>query len=183
MMYQKLDEFHLPANFRKRNAVVVQLWWIIQGTFFSTSPQFMYKWRCWLLRIFGASIGTGVIIRPSVRITYPWNVSIGDYSWIGDHAELYSLGEIEIGSNTVISQNSYLCSGSHDLSKETFDINAQKITIEDEVWVASDVFVAPGVTIKKGAVIGARSTVLNNMPEGMVCYGYPCKPIKPRNTE
>ena len=108
---------------------------------------------------------------------------IGNYSWIGDHVELYSLGEIEIGANSVISQKSYLCTGSHIFTKETFDIYERKISIENEVWIASDVFIAPGVTIKKGAVIGARSTVLNDMPEGMICYGYPAKPVKPRITE
>ena len=182
-MTQNLKNFKLPKDFRNRNQYIVQLWWLAQSTLFAMSPQFMYSWRNWLLRCFGAKVGKGVIIRPTVRITYPWKVSIGDNSWVGDHAELYSLGEIEIGSNSVISQNSYLCAASHDFTKDTFDIYAKKITIEDEVWVASDVFVAPGVTIKKGAVIGARSTVLNDMPEGMICYGYPCKPIKPRTVK
>ena len=182
-MIQNLKNFKLPKDFRNRNQYIVQLWWLVQSTFFAMSPQFMYSWRNWLLRCFGAKVGKKVIIRPTVRITYPWKVSIGDHSWIGDHAELYSLGEIEIGSNSVISQNTYLCTGSHDFTKETFDIYAQKITIEDEVWVASDVFVAPGITIKKGAVVGARSTVLNDIPEGMICYGYPAKPVKPRITE
>lgn len=182
-MFQNLKKFDLPKNFRGCNSAKVQLWWLVQSTLFSMSPQFMYSWRIWLLSLFGAKIGKGAIIRPTVRITYPWKVSIGNHSWIGDHAELYSLGEIEIGSNSVISQNSYLCTGSHDFTKETFDIYAKKITIEDEVWVASDVFIAPGVTIKKGAIIGARSTVLNDMPEGMICYGYPAKPVKPRMTE
>ena len=182
-MMQALQSFAMPRDFRGRNKFTVQLWWLIQATLFAMSPQFMYSWRNWLLRRFGAKIGKHVLIRPTVRITYPWKVSIGDSSWIGDHAELYSLGEIEIGCNTVISQNAYLCTGSHDFKKTSFDIYAKKITIEDQVWLASDVFVAPGVTIGKGAVIGARSTVLKDMPEGMVCYGYPAKPIKPRLAE
>ena len=180
---QNISAFSIPPGFRGASALKCQVWWLVQSTLFAMSPQFMYSWRIWLLRLFGAKVGKGVIIRPTVRITYPWKVSIGDHSWIGDHAELYSLGEIAIGSNSVISQNTYLCTGSHDFTKDTFDIYAQKITIEDEVWVASDVFVAPGINIKKGAVIGARSTVLNDMPEGMICYGYPAKPVKPRITE
>ena len=180
---QELKSFCLPDDFRGRNKFVVQLWWLIQSTLFAMSPQFMYSWRNWLLRLFGAKIGRDVIIRPTVRITYPWKVIIGDFSWIGDHVELYSLGKIVIGANTVISQKSYICTGSHDSTRLSFDIYAKKITIEDQVWVASDVFIAPGVTIKKGAVIGARSTVLNDMPQGMVCYGYPAKPIRPRLSE
>lgn len=178
--YQKLDEFVLPPNFRGRSALIVQLWWVAQSLLFATSPQFMYSWRNFLLRIFGAHVGKNVIIRPSVRVTYPWKVRIADNVWIGDHAELYSLAEIEIGANTVISQRSYLCAADHDYKDATFPIQSKKIKIGEQVWVATDVFVAPGVTIHNGAVIGARSSVFKDMPSGMVCLGSPCKPIKPR---
>ncbi|MHA2939523.1 WcaF family extracellular polysaccharide biosynthesis acetyltransferase [Vibrio sp. RC27] len=180
MIYQQLNRFSLPANFRGRGAICVQLWWIIQGSFFACSPQFAYKWRNFLLRCFGAQVGKNVIIRPSVKITYPWKVKIGDNAWIGDHAELYSLGEIEVGKNAVISQRSYICAASHDYTTPSFDIYSQKVVIEEQTWIATDVFVAPGVTIGKGAVIGARSSVYKDMPEGMICMGNPAKPIKPR---
>lgn len=177
---QRLDQFRLPPDFRGRSAITVQLWWLVQATLFACSPQFMYGWRCFLLKLFGASIGKNVLIRPSVKTTYPWKLTVGDYAWIGDDVTLYTLGHITIGSHAVVSQKSYLCTGSHDYTKPAFDIYAQPIVIGDQAWVSTDVFIAPGVTIGKGAVIGARSTVLNDMPEGMVCVGYPAKPIKPR---
>ena len=180
MEYQALDRFSLPPNFRGRSAIMVQLWWIVQGTLFAWSPQFLYGWRRFLLRVFGAKIGKAVLVRPTVRITYPWKVSIDDYSWIGDDVVLYSLGEIEIGKNTVISQKSYLCTGSHDHTSKAFDIYAKTIKIGDEVWIATDVFIAPGVTIGRGAVVGARSTVLHNLPAKKICYGNPAKPVKVR---
>ena len=101
MIYQKLNTFQLPKNFRGRSPIVVQFWWLIQGTLFRMSPQFMYGFRRFLLRLFGAKIGKKVIIRPSVKITYPWKLSIGDYSWIGDQVDLYTLGNITIGKNVV----------------------------------------------------------------------------------
>ena len=101
---QLLNTFKLPKNFRGKNAFVVQLWWLVQSLLFKNSPQLLYGFRRFILRMFGAKIGKKVIIRPTVRITYPWKVSIGDYSWIGDDVVLYSLGEIEIGRNVVISQ-------------------------------------------------------------------------------
>ena len=177
---QTLNKFKLPKNFRGRSGLVVQLWWFTDFFFFKLSPQIMYGWRRFLLRLFGAKIGKNVIIRPNVTITYPWKVSIGDDSWIGDNVELYSLGEIEIGSNVVISQKSYLCAASHDYDKEDFPIWGKKITIEDECWLATDVYVAPGVTVGRGTVIGARSSVLNDLPAGKVCVGSPAKPIKDR---
>jgi len=178
--WQDLSTFKLPPGFRGRSAVMVQLWWIVQATLFRWSPQGFYGWRRFLLRLFSAKVGKSVIIRPSVGITYPWKVTIGDYSWIGDDVVLYSLGEIDIGANAVISQRSYLCAGGHDFKKVTFDICAKSIHVGDEAWVATDVFIAPGVQIGKGAVVGARSSVFSDMPDGMVCMGSPAKPVKPR---
>jgi putative colanic acid biosynthesis acetyltransferase WcaF len=180
MTYQNLSDFSLQKNFRGRTAFIIMIWWILQSVLIHTSPQYMYEWRNFWYRLFGAKIGKKVLIRPSVKCVYPWKLSIGDYSWIGDNVSLYTLGEIEIGSNTVISQNCYLCTGSHDYSKPTFDIYAKKITIGDEAWLASDVFVTPGVTIGKGTVVGVRSTVMHDLPGGIICYGTPAEPIKPR---
>lgn len=153
----------MPANFRGKPGWYVQLWWVVQAVLFHPSPQIMYGWRRFLLRSFGAKIGKGVILRPSVQITYPWKLTIGDHSWIGDDVVLYTLGEITIGNNAVVSQRSYLCTGSHDFTKPAFDIFSKPIIIGHECWLATDVFVGPGVTINKGMVIGARSSVYKNI--------------------
>lgn len=178
--YQDLDQFRLPENFRGRSAVVVQLWWIVQALLFNSSPQFLYSWRRFLLRLFGASVGKKVKIRPSVKITYPWKVIIGDYSWIGDDVILYSLGDISIGKNVVVSQKSYLCAGTHDYNKMDFTILNPPITIEDEVWIATDVFIGPGVKVGKAAVVGARSSVYKNLEGEKVYNGNPARFIKNR---
>lgn len=182
MNYQ-LKAFKLPTNFRGKSAIVVQLWWFVQALLFKPSPQVFYGWRRFLLRCFGAKIGEDVIIRPTAQITYPWKVKIGDYSWIGDDVVLYSLGEIEIGTNTVISQRSYICTGSHDYTKIDFPIYAKKIIIEDGCWLATDVFVAPGITIKQGTVVGARSSVFKDLDAFSVYAGSPTKFIKKRGIE
>jgi putative colanic acid biosynthesis acetyltransferase WcaF len=180
---QKLNLYKNPENFRGKSVIIVQLWWLIQASLFKLSPQVMYGWRRFLLRCFGAEIGKGVIIRPSIQITYPWKVTIGDYSWIGDDVVLYSLGEIIIGKNTVISQKSYICTGTHDYSKIDFPILAKKIVIGDECWLATDVFVSPGVTINKGVVVGARSTVIKDLDSNSVYVGSPARFIKKRKIE
>ena len=180
MGLQDLKKFSLPDGFRGKTAAYVQLWWLVQAVLVQASPQALYGWRVFWLRLFGATIGEHVLIRPSVKVTYPWKLKIGDYSWIGDEVVLYTLGEIEIGKHTVISQRSYLCTGSHDYRRPTFDIYAEPIRIKDEVWIAGDVFVAPGVTVGVGSVVGLRSTVLHDLPPGMVCYGSPAVGVKPR---
>ena len=178
--FQDLRSFKLPKGFRGRNPFYVQLWWIVQSVFISMSPQFMYGWRRSIYKFFGAKIGKNVLIRPSVKMTFPWHVEIGDYSWIGDDVVLYSLGQIKIGNNVVVSQNSYICTGTHDFSKTTFDMQRYPVQIEDEVWLANDVYVAPGVTIGQGAVVGTRSSVFNDIPGGIISYGSPAKSIKNR---
>lgn len=180
MQIQNLEKFTLPGNFRGRSSLVVQLWWIVQDTLFAWSPQFLYGWRRFILQLFGAEIGKGVIVRPTVRIQFPWKVSIGDFSWIGDDVVLYSLGEIHIGKNAVVSQKCYLCTGSHDYLKAEFPIYQESITIEDECWLATDVYVGPGVTIGRGTVVGARSSVFKSLPPGKICLGSPALPIKDR---
>lgn len=177
---QELKDFQLPDGFRGKPGWFVQLWWIVQSTLFAFSPQFMYGWRRWLLRLFGADIGKKVIIRPTARITYPWKVKVGNYSWIGDDVVIYSLGEVYIGDNVVISQRSYLCTGSHDYNSRNFDIFSKPIVVKDKAWLATDVFVAPGLTIGRGAVVGARSSVFSDLPEMTICVGYPAKPVKQR---
>jgi len=177
---QSLKGFFVPENFRGRPGWYVQLWWIVQALLFNTSPQFMYGWRRFLMRTFGAKVGKSVILRPSMHTQFPWKVTIGDYSWIGDNVVLYSLGPIDIGTNVVISQKSYLCTGSHDYLKDDFPIYFQPIRIEDECWLATDVYVGPGVTISKGTVVGARSSVFKSLPGNKICMGSPAKVVKDR---
>lgn len=182
MKYQDLSRFTMPPGFRGRSAVIVQLWWIVQALLFRPSPQFMYAWRRWLLRLFGAEVGVGVILRPTMRVQFPWKVNIGDYAWIGDDVVLYSLGPITIGEHAVVSQKSYLCTGSHDPAQIDFPIFHQAITIEAECWIATDVYVGPGVTIGRGTVVGARSSVFKNLEAGKICVGSPAKVIRDRPT-
>jgi putative colanic acid biosynthesis acetyltransferase WcaF len=142
----------------------------------------LFGWRRFLLRLFGARIGRNVLVRPTARVTYPWKLTIGDDSWIGDDVVLYSLGEIYIGSNVVVSQRSYVCAAKHDPASLEFTQVAFRTVIEDEVWVATDVFVAPGTHIGRGSVVGARSSVFRSLPAGMICHGNPARAVKPRVT-
>ncbi len=173
--FQDLRRFSLPAGFRGRSAVVVQLWWIVQAVLFHASPQVFFGWRRMLLRLFGAKVGPGVLLRPSVSVTYPWNVTIGENAWIGDDVTLYSLAPITIGRCAVVSQKSYLCTGSHDPERMAFDILGEPITIGDEAWVAADCFVMPGVSIGRAAVVSARSLVRSDVEAGAIVAGSPAR--------
>jgi putative colanic acid biosynthesis acetyltransferase WcaF len=180
--YQDLSRFRMPAGFRGRSPVTIQIWWILQDTLFRWSPQAMYPWRNFLLRLFGAKLGNSVQFRPTVRVTYPWKLTVGDNVWVGDDCVFYNLGEIVVGSNVAIAHDVYFCTGLHDYTMVDFPIEQKPIHIEDEVWLPNDIFIGPGVTIGRGTVVGARSTVLRDLPPGMICYGYPARPVRPRET-
>jgi putative colanic acid biosynthesis acetyltransferase WcaF len=181
--YQRLDLFKLPPGFRGRSALFVQFWWLIQALLFKPLPQVCYPVRSLLLRAFGARIGPGVLIRPGVEVTYPWKLTIGANSWIGDNVTLYTLGPITIGSNTVVSQHSYICAADHDHTQRTFPIRERPVVIGNQVWIAGGVWVGPGVRIAEAVVVGARSTVTRDLPAAMICAGSPCRPIKPRTMQ
>ncbi|WP_368895322.1 putative colanic acid biosynthesis acetyltransferase [Priestia megaterium] len=178
-----LSNYNQSEYQRGKSGLIILLWWLVQGTLFRYSLHNMYKWRCFLLRLFGAEVGNKVKVRSSAKFTYPWKVSIGDYSWIGDNVQFYSLDKIYIGANCVISQESYLCTGSHNIKDPHFGLITKPIVIKDGAWVASDVFIHPGIIIHEMAVIAARSTVIKDVPANEIYAGMPAKYIKKRFEE
>jgi putative colanic acid biosynthesis acetyltransferase WcaF len=161
---------------RGRPGWYVLLWWLVQGVTFPLTPHPFNSVRCVLLRLFGARIGKRVLIRPTARFTYPWKVQIGDDCWIGDDVVFYSLDRIQVGEHCVISQKTYLCTGSHDSQDPNFGLVTAPIAIGNGVWIATDCFVAAGVQIGANALVGARSSVFSSLPAQQVCWGTPCRP-------
>lgn len=162
---------------------MILLWWLVQAIAFPITLHSHNASRRALLKLFGAKVGKGVIIRPTARFTYPWNVEIGDYSWVGDDVVFYSLDKIRVGCHCVISQESYLCTGSHDTSDPAFGLVIGPITIENGVWVATDCFVGLGVRIGANTLVGARSGVFSDLPPQHICLGTPCRPKQMRTVQ
>lgn len=129
------------------------------------------------LRCFGMKIGRGAVIRSRVIISFPWRVTMGDHVWIGDDVTILSLAPVTIGSNVCISQRAFLCTGSHDFSRPTFDLITKPIVIEDHCWIGAMAFVGPGVTVEKGSMCAAASVVVKNVPQGSIVGGNPAKPL------
>jgi putative colanic acid biosynthesis acetyltransferase WcaF len=177
---QDLAAFRLSPGARGRPAWVVQLWWAVQATAFAGSPQIAYGWRRALLRAFGARIGPGARIRPSARCVHPWRLRVGARAWIGERATLYSLAAIEIGDDAVVSQGAHLCAGSHDPDAPGFPLTAAPIRVGAGAWIAAEALLLPGVSVGRGAVVGARALVTRDIPAGWVALGHPARPVRRR---
>ena len=156
------------------------VWMLVGRPIFRMSFHNWHRFRCAVLRRFGAKIGRGVAIRPTANIEVPWMVEIDDDATVGDHAILYSLGPIRIGKRSIISQYAHLCAGTHDYADHTFRLIRTPVTIGDDVWIGADAFIGPGVTVGSLSVVGARSSTYKDLPERQVCVGNPAKPIKER---
>ena len=172
---------HTGPSFTKANRFARFFWNFTYILFFRFSLRPLHSWRAFLLRLFGAKLGRGCHIYPAARIWAPWNLECGDEVGVADHAILYNQAKIGLGYRAVISQGSHLCTGTHDYESAGFELHAHPISVASLVWIAAECFVAPGVSIGEGAVIGARSVVLKDMPSWRVCAGNPCRVIKERD--
>lgn len=175
-----LSKFNNTAFSRGASVGKELLWRIVQQSVFNIEWVKAYGLKHRVLRCFGATLQAGVVIKPKAKITFPWKLSIGANSWIGEEAWLLNLDRIEIGSNVCVSQRALLCTGSHNWKKDSFDLITDPIIIEDGAWICADVFIGPGVTVGKNAVVTAGSVVTKDLPPDMICSGNPCVAVKKR---
>lgn len=163
-----------------RRALAGRALWAMARIFFVWSPRPAWGWRRFILRSFGARIGRDVHIYPSVRITIPWNLDIGDECAVGDGVILYALGPITIGRQVTVSQYAHLCAGSHDYRDPAMALLKPPIRIGDRAWICADAFIGPGSTVGDDAIVGARSVVVSDVPAGTIVGGNPARKIGDR---
>src|ERR1700677_4647685 len=169
-----------PAPITTRHRLLRLLWGVVWVLLYRTSPTPLHAWRRMLLRAFGASIRAGAHPYPRAKIWAPWNLHMDVDSCIADNVDCYCVAPVTLGRHATVSQYSYLCSASHDYTRTPMPLVAAPIHIEDEAWVAADVFVGPGVTVGRGAVVGARSTVTADIPAWNVVAGSPPRRLRMR---
>ena len=173
----KLDRFDNSTFDRGASRLREMLWWVVRSLLFSPwlpVPSFL---KVEALRLFGATVGRGVVIRSRVNITFPWRLRIGDHVWIGDEVLILSLAPVTIGSHVCISQRAFLCTGSHDHASEGFDLVTAPITLGEGTWIGASVFVAPGVTLAPGTLCAAGAVVLRSTVEGARIGGNPAREL------
>lgn len=162
------------------NKIARVLWGAVYLVLFRPSPKICHGWRRMLLRLFGAKIHKTAKVFPSAKVWGPWNLTMDEFSCISFHVDCYSVAPVRIGAHSTVSQYSYLCTASHDIHDPGMRLTTEPITIGAGAWVCADVFVAPGVTIGDGAVVGARSSVFEDVAPWTIAAGNPCRVLKPR---
>lgn len=177
-----MPRYHANKNYYSRKELMLRVAWaVVEPVFFRLSPRLFYGWRNFVLRLMGARIGKGVQVYPSVRIMFPWLLEIGDHSVVSWGVKIYNLGKVSIGNDTVVSQYSHLCGGTHDYESGDFTLLRTGLTIGSHVWIAADAFVGPGVSVGDHAVIAARAVVIRDVEAGAVMGGNPAQRIKTRS--
>lgn len=165
----------------KEHRIKRLIWIVVNCTIFKILPGAQLRHiRNLILKAFGAKLPLDVMVYNSAKIFAPWNLEMRAYSCIGPNVYIYNKAKITIGKNSVISQDSTLCTASHDITDARHPLITAPIVIEDQAWVAADAFVGMGVTIGQGAVVGARAAVFKDVAPWTVVGGNPAKFIKNR---
>jgi putative colanic acid biosynthesis acetyltransferase WcaF len=157
------------------------LWIIISLVLFRLCPICLSPLKRWVLRTFGAQIGRGVVIKPQVKITFPWKLVIGNHVWLGEECWLLNLERIVIGDNVCISQRAFLCTGSHNHQQISFDLIVKPIVLEDNVWIGAGTWIGPGVTVGHHSVLAAGSVATRNLESAGIYRGNPAEFVKARS--
>ncbi len=177
----RVDPAACPSSHSLRNKVGRLAWQVAWLLLFRPSPWFWHGGRRTLLRLFGARIGRGVKIMPSVKIWAPWQVSLGDFASVSQGVDLYAVDSIEIGAHATVSQRAFLCTASHNIDHPHMPLITAPIRVGAGAWICAEAYVHPGVTVGADAVVGVRAVVLRDVPPGQVVGGHPARILRARN--
>ena len=176
----KVDTWRGGASFTLSSRLYRLAWSITWVLLASWTPNMLFGWRRFLLRLFGAKIAPTAGIYPTARIWSPANLEVGDYAFIAARVTVYSMAKITFAPYSLASQDASVVAGTHDIESEDFQLQARPITIGRRAWIAAEAFVGPGVTVGEGAVLGARGCAFKDLEPWTVYVGNPARAIKAR---
>lgn len=180
-MDRRIDLSRYKNSLSTKHQIIRLLWSIVWGTLARPLPRSVGTgWKRILLRLFGAKIASTAVVYSSAKVYFPANLVMGEYSCLASDVNCYNVAPIIIRDNTTVSQGTYLCTASHDITNALNPLITAPIIIEDQAWIAADAFVGMGVTVGQGAVVGARAAVFKDVEPWTVVGGNPAKFIKQR---
>ena len=177
----KVDLSKYQNQFSRKNQLARLIWTITWTIFARPLPRSLGNfWKIFLLRLFGAKIHSKAVIYSTARIYMPWNLEMDAYACLSPEVDCYNVDKIRIGAHSTISQKTYLCNASHNVTLSNNPLIHKPIIIEDQVWVGANAYIGMGVTIGKGAVVGANACVYKDVEPWTIVGGNPAKFIKNR---
>jgi putative colanic acid biosynthesis acetyltransferase WcaF len=168
-----LSRFSTGGFDRGASAVKELLWLMVSLILFRLCPFKLSALKCLVLKLFGGRIGRGVVIKPAVKITFPWKLNLGDHVWLGEECWLLNLAPITIKAHACISQRAFLCTGNHDFKSPAFDLITKPIEVDQGAWIGANAFVGPGVTVGTHAVLTAGSVATRDLQPYGIYQGNP----------
>lgn len=176
----KLGDFKSAGFDRGAGTLKEALWYITKVVFFLSALPYPNFLKIKLLKLFGARVGDGVIIKPRVNIHFPWRLLIGNNVWIGEEAYILNFEKVSIGNNVCISQRAFLCGGNHDYKDPEMSYRNGTITVQDGAWIGACCFIGPGITIGYDTVVSAASVVTSSLDSNYIVKGNPAVFVKYR---
>lgn len=155
-------------------------WYFVKMTFFLSAFPWPSRIRCYWLKVFGATVGEGVYIKPRVNVHMPWRLKLGRNALVGEEACIMNFEQVDIGANACLSQRAFICSGSHDYRSKSFSYRHAPIVIRDGAWIGAQAFVGPGVVVGVDAVLTASAMTSADVPDGDIYGGNPARYIRKR---
>ena len=180
-----LDDLRDPDPYKRpifglRDKARRLIWGVVHATLFRPTPNPLFNWRCFLLRLFGARLGNDNHIYPKARIWAPWLLETEDVVCIADGAEVYNPGGVYLAHHTVISQDAYLCGATHDYNSPDFDYIKKPIRTGPYVWICARAVVLPGTSCGSGSVLGAAGVATRDLEAWTVYAGNPARAVRKR---
>ena len=169
-----------PSPHSRWNKLGRVIWGAVWLVLFRPTPKVLHRWRVLLLRAFGARLGAGVKVFPSVRIWAPWNLKMDACATLSGDVDCYCVAPIRIGAHATVSQYAHLCAATHDVADPNMRLVTAPIAVADQAWVCAGAFVGPGVSVGQGAVVGARAVVTKDVPPWQIVAGNPARVIRER---
>lgn len=179
--YSKTNPREGGRSFSRKHQLLRAAWGITWTFLGSWTPVPLHGWRRMLVRLFGGQIHPKAKIYPGSRIWYPPNLSMAEYACLGPQVNCYCMDKISLGPYALVSQGAYLCGGTHDVDKPSFQLHTHPISIGANAWIAAEAFVGPGVNVGEGAVLGARAVTMKSLDPWSIYAGNPAKFLRKRS--
>ena len=178
-MQTDLSKFN-AGNYKAGPVVKVFVWYYINYYIFNSAFPWPYNIKRMLLRLFGAKVGKGLVIKTKVRIKNPWRLTIGDNCWIGESVWIDNLENVDLGNNVSLSQGAMLLTGNHDYTISTFPYRLGRIKLEDGVWIGAQAVVCPDVVCKSHSILTVNSVTTKNLEAWSIYTGNPATFVRNR---